>query len=138
MNTEEEEHSRHSVFFWVACRSGLGPISGSATEAGPLSGRWSLPSFPSDRAIYYSTIDCLLFRLSSLVFSATAERQMRRARASCYTSLSACCLTTTENDFRTRNFTRLVLCCIEAKFCKKIFVGKLSPRSTECTPLHRL
>ena len=27
--------------------------------------------------------------------------------------------------------------CIEAKFCKKICVGKLSPRSTQCTPLHR-
>ena len=53
------------------------------------------------------------------------------------TSLSACCLTTTENDFRTRNLTRLVLCCIEAKFRKKICVGKLSPRSTQCTPLHR-
>ena len=41
------------------------------------------------------------------------------------------------------NFTRLVLGggggggCIEAKFCKKICVGKLSPRSTKCTPLHR-
>ena len=53
------------------------------------------------------------------------------------TSLSACCLTTTENDFRRRNLTRLVLCCTEAKFCKKIRVGKLSPRSTQCTPLHR-
>ena len=35
------------------------------------------------------------------------------------------------------NFTGLVLLCIEAKFCKKILVGKLSPRSTQCTPLHR-
>ena len=26
--------------------------------------------------------------------------------------------------------------CIEAKFCNKICVGKLSPRSTQCTPLH--
>ena len=34
-------------------------------------------------------------------------------------------------------FTRLVLGCIEAKFCKQICVGKLSPRSTKCTPLHR-
>ena len=33
----------------------------------------------------------------------------------------------------------LVIGCIEAKFCKKICVGigKLSPRSTQCTPLHR-
>ena len=35
------------------------------------------------------------------------------------------------------NVTRLVLGCIEAKFCKEILVGKLSPRSTQCTPLHR-
>ena len=35
------------------------------------------------------------------------------------------------------NFTRLVLGGIEAKFCNKICVGKLSPRSTQCTPLHR-
>ena len=37
------------------------------------------------------------------------------------------------------NFTGLVLGCIEAKVCKKICVGigKLSPRSTQCTPLHR-
>ena len=35
------------------------------------------------------------------------------------------------------NFTGLVLLCIEAKFCNKICVGKLSPRSTQCTPLHR-
>ena len=35
------------------------------------------------------------------------------------------------------NLTGLVLGCIEAKFCKKICVGKLSPRSTQCTPLHR-
>ena len=35
------------------------------------------------------------------------------------------------------NFRGLVLGCIEAKFCKKICVGKLSPRSTQCTPLHR-
>ena len=34
------------------------------------------------------------------------------------------------------NLTGLVLGCIEAKFCKKICVGKLSPRSTQCTPLH--
>ena len=34
------------------------------------------------------------------------------------------------------NFTGLVLYCIEAKFCKKICVWKLSPRSTQCTPLH--
>ena len=31
----------------------------------------------------------------------------------------------------------LVFSCIETKFCKKILVGKLSPRSTQCTPLHR-
>ena len=31
------------------------------------------------------------------------------------------------------NLTRLVLLCIEAKFCNKICVGKLSPRSTQCT-----
>ena len=35
------------------------------------------------------------------------------------------------------NLTGLVLGCIEAKFCKKICVGKLSPRSTQCTPWHR-
>ena len=35
------------------------------------------------------------------------------------------------------DFTGLVFGCIETKFCKKIFVGKLSPRSTQCTPLHR-
>ena len=29
-----------------------------------------------------------------------------------------------------------VLGCIEANFCKKICVWKLSPRSTQCTPLH--
>ena len=34
------------------------------------------------------------------------------------------------------NLTGLVLVCIEAKFCKKICVRKLSPRSTRCTPLH--
>ena len=34
------------------------------------------------------------------------------------------------------NLTGLVLSCIEAKFCKKICVGKLLPRSTKCTPLH--
>ena len=49
---------------------------------------------------------------------------------------------------RGSNFTGLVLGCIEAKFCKSTFVGisylfekkivgKLSPRSTQCTPLHR-
>ena len=35
------------------------------------------------------------------------------------------------------NLTGLVLSFIEARFCKKICVGKLSPRSTQCTPLHR-
>ena len=35
------------------------------------------------------------------------------------------------------NFTRLVMSCIEAKFCKKICVRKISPRSTQCTPSHR-
>ena len=34
------------------------------------------------------------------------------------------------------NLTGLVLGCIEVKFCKKICVRKLSPRSTRCTPLH--
>ena len=34
------------------------------------------------------------------------------------------------------NLKGLVLGCIEAKFCKKICVGKLSPRSAQCTPLH--
>ena len=41
-------------------------------------------------------------------------------------------------DGATANFTGLVIGCIEAKFCKKICVGKLSPRSTQWTPLHRL
>ena len=40
-------------------------------------------------------------------------------------------------SFKWSNFMRLVLCCIKIKFCNKIFVGKLSPRSTQCTPLHR-
>ena len=31
----------------------------------------------------------------------------------------------------------LVIGCIEAKICKKICVGKLSPRSTQSTPLYR-
>ena len=31
----------------------------------------------------------------------------------------------------------LVIGCIKAKFCKRICVGKLSPRSTQCTHLHR-
>ena len=35
------------------------------------------------------------------------------------------------------NLKGLVNGCIEAKFCNKICVGKLSPRSTQCTPLHR-
>ena len=35
------------------------------------------------------------------------------------------------------NLTGFVLGCIEAKFCKKICVWKLSPRSTQCTPLNR-
>merc|ERR1719161_2828280 len=35
------------------------------------------------------------------------------------------------------NFEGLVLGCIEADFCNQILVGKLSPRSTQCTPLHR-
>ena len=34
------------------------------------------------------------------------------------------------------NLKGLVLSCIEATFCKKICVWKLSPRSTECTALH--
>ena len=33
--------------------------------------------------------------------------------------------------------TAPMLLCIEAKFCNKICVGKLSPKSTQCTPLHR-
>ena len=35
------------------------------------------------------------------------------------------------------NFTRLVLGCIEAECCNQIFVGKLSPRSTQYTSVHR-
>ena len=52
-----------------------------------------------------------------------------------------------ENRSKFRNFCQScnlesisqgrVLFCIDAKFCKKIRVGKLSPRSTQCTPLHR-
>ena len=38
---------------------------------------------------------------------------------------------------RRANLTGLVLGCIEAKFCKKICVWTLSPRSTQCIPLHR-
>ena len=34
------------------------------------------------------------------------------------------------------NFRGLVLGCIDATFGKQICVWKLSPRSTECTPLH--
>ena len=52
-----------------------------------------------------------------------------------------------ENRSKFRNFCQScnlesisqgrVLFCIDAKFCKKIRVGKLSPRSTQCTPSHR-
>ena len=34
------------------------------------------------------------------------------------------------------NFTWLVLGCVEADFCNQIFVGKLSPISTQCTPFY--
>ena len=34
------------------------------------------------------------------------------------------------------NFAELVLGFIEADFCNQIFVGKLSPRSTQWTPLY--
>ena len=34
---------------------------------------------------------------------------------------------------KSANFTELVLFCIDAKFCKKIFVGKLLTRSTRFT-----
>ena len=39
------------------------------------------------------------------------------------------------SDFSSKwsNFIRLVLCCIDAKICKKIFVGKLLTRSTRFT-----
>ena len=39
------------------------------------------------------------------------------------------------SDFSAKwpNFTRLVLFCIDAKFCRKIFVGKLLTRSTGST-----
>ena len=39
------------------------------------------------------------------------------------------------SDFLSKwsNFIRLVVCCIDAKFCKKIFVGKLLTRSTRFT-----
>ena len=42
------------------------------------------------------------------------------------------------SDFSAKwsNYIGLVLFCIDAKFCKKICVWKLSPRSTQCTPLH--
>ena len=36
------------------------------------------------------------------------------------------------------NLTRLVLGCIEAKHCKKICVGKLKRRSTQCIPFSKL
>ena len=41
------------------------------------------------------------------------------------------------SDFSAKrsNFIRLVICCIDADFCKKIFVGKLLTRSTRCTCL---
>ena len=44
----------------------------------------------------------------------------------------------TNGGLKLKKLNRLVLGCIEAKFCKKILVGKLSPRSTQCTPLHSL
>ena len=34
------------------------------------------------------------------------------------------------------NFTGLVLGWIESEFCTQILVGKLSPRSTQCTPFY--
>ena len=43
----------------------------------------------------------------------------------------------TKAGLKIKKLNRLVLGCIEAKFCKQILVGKLSPRSTQCTPLHR-
>ena len=42
------------------------------------------------------------------------------------------------SDFSAKwsNFIGLVLFCIDTKLCKIICVWKLSPRSTQCTPLH--
>ena len=42
------------------------------------------------------------------------------------------------SDFSAKwsNFIGLSLFSTDAKFCKKICVWKLSPRSTQCTPLH--
>ena len=40
-----------------------------------------------------------------------------------------------DSDFSAKwsNFIGLVLFCIDAKFCKEVFVGKLLTRSTRCT-----
>ena len=46
-------------------------------------------------------------------------------------------LNSNSRELELSNFAGLVLGCIEAKLCKSILVGKLSPRSTQCTPLHR-
>ena len=46
-------------------------------------------------------------------------------------------LNSNSRELELTNLLGLVLGRIEAKFCKWILVGKLSPRSTQCTPLHR-
>ena len=48
----------------------------------------------------------------------------------------------TKGGLKSKKSNGLVLGCIEAKFFKQILVririvGKLSPRSAQCTPLHR-
>ena len=42
-----------------------------------------------------------------------------------------------KGGLKLKKLSRLVLGCIKATFCKKILVGKLSQKSTQCTPLHR-
>ena len=78
----------------------------------------------------------------SLGETVTPEKRTGMIRTSAYSALLIIATTTqlgAGGSVRGEraNLKGLVNGCIEANFCNKICVGKLSPRSTQCNPLHR-
>ena len=97
--------------------------------------KWKM-SNPTDMAVYFSVFLYLQDReryRSSSSNNKWSVSKKDRSRGECRTPMSSF----RPSGVERAKFTGLVLRCIEANSCNQMFVGKLSPRSTQCTPLHR-
>ena len=135
-----EPARRRSVVFFCAARTTVEPtcLSGEISLLGPELQKTNVHYYFDVSREKIRRADCVTLgrrALAQLIELAAQEREARPVHAEAQLALLERFDVEPLSDFSAKwaNFTGLVLFCIDANFCKEIFVGKLLTRSTRFT-----